>query len=495
MSWFSHDLFLVLPETFCLTSIFILLVYGVFCSTSSHLHYPILSRPMVWMAVLALGFTLLLILQQPPVQATLFHDALVVDFFSQLVKCVLLFSAMVSLLLSVEYLRLQRMNAFEYAILIMLSTLGMLLMASSHDFISMYLALEFQSLCLYVLAAFKRNSQFSTEAGLKYFILGAFSSGLLLFGASLIYGFTGMTNLHDLATLWAGFGYDHSIQSGAVLVGMLLVAVGLLFKVYAVPFHVWVPDVYEGSPTIVTAFFALTPSLSVLAFFIRFFFSAFYDFLEYWQPILLFCSLASMIVASLAALSQKKIKRLLAYSAIGHAGYLLIGFSAGTPEGIQAMLLYSIVYVMMTLGMFSFLLATRDQFQGKQIQSISDLHLLFKTNPVLAISVALILFSLAGIPPLAGFLSKLYVFFSAIQVSLYFLVLVGVVTSVIGTVYYLRLIQIMYFEKVTQYRTFQSMDRTKSLLLGISCFFLLFFMAYPSPLLVLTHKAALTLCF
>lgn len=491
---FINDFKALIPEIFCVSSILILLVYGVVYSTSSELKYPILSRNISWLSILTLGITAMLVFNHNFEDTTIFRNTLIVDNFTQFIKIIVLLSAAASLLISMDYLRQRQINSFEFSVLISLATLGMLLMVSSYDLIAMYLAIEFQSLCLYVLAALKRNSEFSTEAGLKYFILGAFSSGILLFGASLIYGFTGMTNFEDLAKLFTGLGYTDTIQSGGVLVGLLFVAVGLLFKIYAVPFHVWVPDVYEGSPTIVTAFFATTPSIAVLALFLRLFMSTFYDFLDYWQQILIFCSLASMIVATFAALSQKKLKRLLAYSAIGHAGYLLIGFAAGTADGVQALLLYSIIYIIMSLGMFTFILATREAFTQTQIKYITDLNVLFKTNPILALSVALMLFSLAGIPPLAGFISKLYIFFAAVKVSMYFIVLIGIITSVIGSVYYLRIIQIMYFEKPKALVTYEQMDKIKSVILGICNFFLVFFIFYPSPLMILTHKAALYLC-
>jgi proton-translocating NADH-quinone oxidoreductase chain N len=491
---FLNDFKAVIPEMFCVTSILGLLVYGVVYSTSSSYGYPILSRNVTWLSILTLVITALLVANHSYQDAAIFQNTLIVDHFTQFVKVVVLLSAAAALLVSLDYLRLQQINSFEYGILISLATLGMILLVSSYDLISMYLAIELQSLCLYVLAALKRNSEFSTEAGLKYFILGAFSSGILLFGSSLVYGFTGMTNFEDLAKLFTASNSIESIQTAGALIGLLLIAVGLLFKVYAVPFHVWVPDVYEGSPTIVTTYFAITPSLSVLAVFLRLFLSTFYDFLDYWQQILVFCSIASMIVATFAALSQKKIKRLLAYSAIGHSGYMLIGFASGTPDGVQAILLYSVIYIMMTLGMFTFLLATRDLFKSEQIKYLSDMNVLFRTNPVLALSVALILFSLAGIPPLAGFIGKLYVFFAAIKVSMYFIVLVGVITSVIGTVYYLRLIQIMYFDKAKTLVTYQPIDKIKSIVLAVTCFFLVFFIFYPSPLMIMTHKAALYLC-
>lgn len=493
---FANDFLYLMPEIFATLAVIVLIVYGVVYTTSSQYKHPLLARNMVYLSIFVLFLELLVLHNHTYLDKVILHNTLIVDYFSIVIKMIVVIAAIIALWLSIEYIRVEKLNAFEYGIIILLSTIGMTLIVSSYDLISMYLAIEFQSLCLYVLAAFKRESQFSTESGLKYFILGAFSSGILLFGASLLYGFTGMTNFEDLAKLFMGFGTDSNyvINQSGTMIGLLLVAVGLLFKIYAVPFHVWVPDVYEGSPTIVTAFFALTPSISVMAVFLRLFMSTFYDFVEGWQPVLIYCSIASMALASIAALSQLKIKRLIAYSAIGHAGYLLIGFAAATPDGVRGLLLYSVVYIIMTAGMFSFILGTRTKFTNTQIKYLSDLNILFKTNPLLALTVALILFSLAGIPPLAGFFSKLYVFFAAIKMSLYFVVFVGVVTSVIGSFYYLRLIQIMYFEKPKHMITYTEIDSSKALIMAVSTFILLFFFVYPSPLMILTHKAALLLC-
>lgn len=491
---FVHDFGYLIPEIYATFSVLVLLIYGVVFTTSLNFNYPILSRNIVWMTIFILILEICMILNHSYPDKIVCNDILIIDHFSLFVKIIILLGGTGALLMSVDYLKLDKINSYEYGILILLSTIGMTLLVSSYDIIAMYLAIEFQSLALYVLAAFKRDSLFSTESGLKYFVLGAFSSGILLFGSSIIYGLTGITNFEDLAKLFTGHGYLDSIESTGVMIGILLMSVGLLFKIYAVPFHLWVPDVYEGSPTIVTAFFAITPSISVIAVFLRLLISTFYDFIDGWQQILIFCSISSMILASFAALAQNKIKRLLAYSAIGHAGYILIGFSAATPEGIRAMLFYSIVYILMTIGIFSFVIASRDQFKNLQIKYLSDIRILLKTNPLLAITVALILFSFAGIPPLAGFFSKLYIFFAAIKVSMYFVVIIGIITSVIGSVYYLRLIQIMYFEKTNLFITYQQIDKVKSLLLAIVSFFLLFFFLYPSPLMIFSHKAAILLC-
>ena len=380
-------------------------------------------------------------------------------------KILIVCSALLSVCISLDYVRKQALNAFEYIILLLLATCSMLFLISSADMISMYLAIELQSLCFYVLAAFKRNSEFSTEAGLKYFVLGAFSSGVLLFGCSLIYGFTGITHFSELTKIFSCTGGNQHF-TGA-LIGMIFVAVGFLFKITAVPFHTWAPDVYEGSPTSVTAFFAITPKIAILGLFVRLFESSFYDLnsettvplqlgtanvqsvsttfhqllsMELtstlpWQKIFLFCSIASMMVGALGAMNQKKIKRLLAYSSIGHVGYFLIGLCCGTVEGIQALLINLIIYLMMTINIFAIILSPvrRDFVHSVQrIKYISDLSVLFKTNPILAITLAINLFSMAGLPPLAGFWGKYYLLFSAFSCELYLVAIVGGLATVLS---------------------------------------------------------------
>jgi len=359
----------------------------------------------------------------------------------------------------------------------------------------MYLTIELQSLCFFVLAASKRNSEFSTEAGLKYFILGAFSSGILLFGCSMIYGFTGVTNFEELAKILTGLSLlNNSYSSSGLVLGLIFVAVGFLFKLTAVPFHQWAPDVYEGSPTSVTAFFALTPKIAIFGVFLRLFFYCFYDLMIPWQKLLFVCSLGSMLLGSLGAMSQKKIKRLLAFSSIGHIGYMLIGMTCGTVEGIQALLLYLVIYVFMTLNVFAVLLSLKEEGKDIRIKYISDLGLLGKTNPLLAFTLSLTMFSLAGIPPLAGFCSKFYIFFAALGSSLYVLAFAGVISSVISCFYYIRIIKIIYFEKPSYWVGYQQIDSEKALLLALSTFFIAFFFVYPSPLFIMTSQISLSLC-
>lgn len=494
ISLFENDFKAIFPEIYLTIGILALLVYGVVYSTSAAHNYPIIIRSTGWLSIQLLLISVLLTLNNPMQDIIIMNNLMVSDYFGQIAKVVILLSSLVAIIISLDYIKKERINFFEYMILVLLAVLGMLLIVSSYDLMTMYLAIEFQSLCLYVLAAFKRNSIYSVEAGLKYFVLGAFSSGMLLFGISIIYGFTGVTGFEDLAKLAIFTSNEDVYLSSGIILGIVFISVGLLFKVYAVPFHVWVPDVYQGSPTIVTAFFAITPSISVLTLLTRLFASTLHDLITYWQPIFIFCSIASMLLGSVVALSQNRIKRLLAYSAIGHCGYVLIALSTGTPEGIRGLLMYSIIYIIMSACFFTVLLSLRKKDMSGQIVFINELKALYKANPVLASTLAIALFSMAGIPPLAGFFSKLYVFLPAIHEGLYILVFVGIVGSVISAVYYLWLVKIMYFEKVDKWTSFEQVDKQKAFILGTTVFILLFFFMYPSPIILMSHKAALMIC-
>jgi len=497
---FDIDFQALFPEIFLISSGLFLLMYGVLLSTSGNRNYPVLIENMSWLILLTLSFGFLLIVNNPMHDAVLFYNTLVLDDFTKFIKIILVISAGFCLLISLEYVKQESLNAFEIILLMFFSTVSMLFLVSSADFISMYLAVELQSLCFYVLASVKRNSEFSTEAGLKYFLLGAFSSGLLLFGCSLIYGFTGITNFSELSKLFTG-GTQEILSSTSSLpaceLGMVFLLVGFLFKVAAVPFHMWSPDVYEGSPTSITAFFMITPKVALFAVFLRIFLEGFYDFFLPWQKILIFSSIASMIVGSLAALSQTKIKRLLAFSSIGHVGYLLSGFACGTIEGIQALLIYLIVYLIMNINVFALLLCfiKREQTHSMpRMKYITDLAFLSKTNPLLAITLTITLFSMAGIPPLAGFYSKAYLFFATMSSGLYVVAIIGVLTSVVSCFYYIRLVKIMYFEIPKTWCSFQQIPWENAFALALSLSFIFLLMAYPSPLHLVTHKVTLSLC-
>jgi proton-translocating NADH-quinone oxidoreductase chain N len=491
---FENNFSTTFPEIFLVLAICLLLVYGVVFSTSLALNLPVMTRTIGWLTIQILVIACLLVVYTPINEITLFNGVLYHDFFTRYVKTFILLAAIACLLSSFDYLKKEQVNAFEYFILLLIATLGMILIVSSNDLVSMYLAIEMQSLCLYVLAAFKKNSAFSTEAGLKYFILGAFSSGLLLFGMSLLYGFTGTTNFGELAVICTGVYNSPNLLYNGIVLGTLFVGSALLFKMAAAPLHMWSPDVYEGAPTIVSAFFAIVPKIAIFSVVLKLYMYSLYDFMELWQQWIILSSFASMIIGAFGALQQKKIKRLLAYSSIGHVGYMLIGIATGTLEGVQGLLLYIVIYMIMSINIWTVALSLN--FQGKKGRAkyLTDLISLSKINPLLAITIALTMFSMAGVPPLAGFCAKLYIFFSAIEGSLYMLAIVGVLTSCVGAFYYMRIIKVMFFERVNTWNTFISIDREKSLVLGFTTLFIIFFFVYPSPLLILSHKMALSLC-
>jgi len=489
---FENDFLLIFPELFLLSSTIILLVYGVVFSTSSEYNYPSLNRNVACLGFLVLVCTLFLVLNNPVRNGVFFYNALIIDELSFFLKVLTLLSACCVFLLSFDYIKDENVNTFEYKILILLSTASMLLMISSYDFISMYLAIEFQTLCFYVLAASKRTSPFSTEAGLKYFILGAFSSGIILFGISIIYGMTGAINFEDVSKVLTGLGTSQfvNIEMAALTLGIAFLFAGFMFKLTAAPFHMWSPDVYEGSPFSVTAFFLITPKIAILGLFLRVFFFCFFDFLLHIQSLIALSCFLSLVVGSFGALSQIKLKRLFAYSSIGHVGYILLGCACGTVEGMQSVLLYLIVYVITTINIFAVLLSLR-QPSNIHIKYIYDLGMLAKTNPLLALTLTASLFSLAGIPPLAGFFSKFYLFFSALGSGLYFLAIAGVMSSVVSCFYYIRVIKTMYFETPEQWLVYKQVDKEKALLLALTSFFLIFFSLYPNPLFLLTSQIAL----
>ena len=413
----------------------------------------------------------------------MFGGSFLVDDYARFLKMLTLVGSSGALLLSLDYLTLERQQKFEYGALILLATLGMLMLISASDLIALYLGLELMSLPLYVIAASNRENPKSTEAGLKYFVLGALSSGMLLYGASLIYGFTGTVNFAGIAK---------ATQSGAavgLIFGLVFLFVGFCFKISAVPFHMWTPDVYEGAPTPVTAFFAAAPKVAAIAIFARATVVAFPEITHQWQQIVVFVSIASMALGAFAAIGQRNIKRLMAYSSIGHMGYALVGLAAGTPEGVQGVLIYMSIYVVMTLGTFAVILAMRRD--GKLVENIGDLAGLARTHPTMAFFLGVLLFSLAGIPPLAGFFAKFYVFLAAIKAGLFALAVIGVITSVIGAYYYLAIVKIMYFDEPV--KGFQPMPMLLRLVLGVSGIANILFFVYPAPLLGAATVAAKSL--
>ncbi len=422
----------LLPEIFLTIMALLLLMIGAFGRDEQ-------SAAPGWLAIATLIVTGLLVIAQGEGTAELFNGAVIVDPFARFMKILILGASALGLLLSFDYLRSMGVLKFEFFVLALLATVGMMLMASANNLISLYLALETQSLALYVLAAFRRDSVLSAEAGLKYFVLGALSSGLLLYGASLIYGFTGTTSFAGIAT---ALGTGHSV---GLTFGMVFLLSGIVFKVSAVPFHMWTPDVYQGAPTPVTAFFAAAPKAAAFAMLIRVLQDAFPAISGEWKQIIVTVSVLSMLLGAFAAIGQTNIKRLMAYSSIGHVGYALVGIAAGSPEGISGVMVYLAIYVVMTLGTFACILAMRRK--GEFVEEIADLRGLWQTQPMLAFMLAMLLFSMAGIPPLAGFFAKFYVFLAAVKAGLYWLAVLGVVTSVVSAFYYLSIIARMYFEE------------------------------------------------
>jgi NADH-quinone oxidoreductase subunit N len=409
-----------------------LLILGVFKKNSSILIQNISLIVLLITAVITFNETLAIN------QTTLFNDSIIIDYFSSFMKIVTLIAAFLVLLISTNYLKTFKIFKIEYPILILSSVLGMMVMISSNDLIVFYMGLELQSLALYVLATFNRDQLKSSEAGLKYFVLSALSSGLLLYGCSLIYGFTGSTNFNVIANQLNSSEY-------MITFGIVFILVGLAFKISAVPFHMWAPDVYEGSPTSVTLFFTMVPKIAALTVFIRFLYVPFLNLIDQWQMILIFLSIASMLFGAIAAIGQTNIKRLIAYSSIGHIGYTLAGLATGSNDGIQSSVIYITIYIIMNLGLFSCLLMMKRN--NKYYENIEDLSGLSKNHPLLSFSLLIILFSLAGIPPLAGFFAKFYIFKSVLEQSMYFLAIVGLLSTVIAAFYYLRIIKIIYFDK------------------------------------------------
>ncbi|MDA8559804.1 NADH-quinone oxidoreductase subunit NuoN [Candidatus Pelagibacter bacterium] len=425
------NLSFIIPEIFISLSVMFLLILGVFKKNSFELIHNLSIIVLLITGVIVFNETLDI------EKILLFNGSVVIDYLSSFMKIITLLAAFIVLAISKNYLDNFKISKIEYPILILSSVLGMMVMISSNDLIVFYMGLELQSLALYVLATFNRNNLKSSEAGLKYFVLSALSSGLLLYGCSLIYGFSGSTNFEIIATQLDSNEY-------ALTFGIVFILVGLAFKISAVPFHMWAPDVYEGSPTTVTLFFTMVPKIAALTVFIRFLYVPFLELIDQWQMILVFLSIASMLFGAIAAIGQKNIKRLIAYSSIGHIGYALAGIASASNDGIQSSVIYLTIYIVMNLGLFSCLLTLRRN--DNYYESIDDLSGLSKNHPILSFSLLVILFSLAGIPPLAGFFAKFYIFKAVIEQSMYFLAIVGLLSTVIAAFYYLRIIKIIYFD-------------------------------------------------
>jgi len=458
----SAELHVVLPELILAVGAIVLLMTGVFMKSGEAA-----GRLVGWLAIAVLVAAAVAVFEQSG-STTVFQGAFVSDGMTRFFKIAILVAATLTLLMTFDDFRREKLMLFEYPVLVLLATLGMLMMVSANDLIALYLGLELQSLALYVIAAFKRDDVRSSEAGLKYFVLGALSSGMLLYGASMLYGVTGSTGYAAIAA--AAKAPDMTANIGLTF-GLVFVLVGLAFKIAAVPFHMWTPDVYQGAPTPVTAFFAGGPKVAAMALLVRFTQAALPGVASEWQQIVIFLAIASMVLGAFAAIGQTSIKRLLAYSSIGHVGFALVGLAANNAEGTAGILIYLAIYIAMTLGTFACVLSMRRG--GKTVEEISQLSGLAKTDLPFATILALLMFSLAGIPPLAGFWAKWYAFLPAIKAGLYPLAVIGVVTSVVGAFYYLRIVKVMFFDEPAP--AFEVRDARTSVVMGLSALFIVAF--------------------
>ena len=457
-----NNLNILFPEIFLSLSIFTILMLGVFIKKSFNIIFNLTS--------LIIVATVMIILSNPDNEVKIFLNSFTRDAFSNYFKILILISSFFVLNSSKNFIIDNKLDKFEYPIIVLMSILGMFFMVSSNDLILFYLGLELQSLSLYILATIDRDNLRSTESGIKYFVLSALSSGLLLYGCSLLYGFTGSTNFDLIADKLT------KENTGAVF-AMVFILVGLAFKVSAVPFHMWTPDVYEGAPTSITSYFAVVPKVAGLALLIKFMFIPFSNILLEWQTIIIFISIGSMILGAVAAMVQKNFKRLLAYSSIGHIGYALAGVATGVVSGYQSAIIYISIYVIMNIGAFSCLYLLKKDGQYKE--SISDLSGISKKHPILAISLLIILFSLAGIPPLGGFFAKFYVFVAVLEQEMYTLAIIGLLTTVMSAFYYLKIIKTIYFDDSAI--TFDLTKNKKAQFsIFASCIFLVTFFLYPS---------------
>ncbi len=474
------DLFPVLPEIFAVLAALALLMLGVFKKEDS-------TRSISGLTIVVLAVTALLVVATGGERHTTFGGMFLTDGFGSFAKVLILAASALTAAMSLQYLDREKLGRFEYPILILLATVGMMMMVSANDFMALYLGLELQSLALYVLAAYHRDSARATESGLKYFVLGSLASGMLLYGVSLVYGFSGTTSFDSLVKI---FGEQGAHPHLGFIAGLVFVMAGLCFKISAVPFHMWTPDVYEGAPTPVTSFFAVAPKIAALVLMVRVLMGPFADLIDQWRQVVVAVAILSMFVGAFAAIVQTNIKRLMAYSSIGHVGFILVGLAAGTAEGIQGVLIYLAIYLFMNVGTFAVILCMRSK--GRLVEGINDLAGLSKTNPAMAAVMAALMFSMAGIPPMAGFWGKFYVFMAAINSGLYVLAIVGLLTSVVSAFYYIRIVKVMYFDEAGE--AFDRAGSTAlSTVMAVSTLVVLVFTFLPAPLVNSAKAAALVL--
>lgn len=517
------EFYIILPEIYFITIILSIVIFGVIfnnetktvISGKNNIKVLFLSKEITFLIILSLAFTSVLVIINPYSNSLLFNNFFILDSIASSLKLIILLATIGVLFIgiytifvkikNVDYSQLNSTSQnnsiiksnfsyglpFEYPVLIGLATFGLIILISSNDFLSLYLTIELASLCFYILAAFKRSSELSTEAGLKYFILGAFASGILLYGISLVYGFTGLTNFNDLFLLV--INNNEILGFTTLSIGLLFILVGFIFKLAAAPFHIWIPDVYEGSLTSVTSYFAIVPKIVFLGVVIRFTLGIGPLFIEYWQLLFLICSILSLGIGTFVSLYQKNLKRFLAYGAVTHIGYLLMAIAIGSSLGYQAVFIYIVIYIVASFISFGVILSLVSKKEGVSVNLITELSGLAKKNVVLAITLALAFFSIAGVPPLAGFYSKYYIFIATIQGGYYYLAIFGVVISVIGAVYYLRFIKLIFFDNINikQNDDYLTISKFTSIILGLALFFLVFFFLYPKPFFFFIYNIVL----
>ena len=470
----------IMPEMLLAGSAIILLLGGVLANNAST------NRSILHLSLFTLLAVLGILILAPAVNTKqfLFHNMYVADNFSQWIKILLVIGTTLTLVISDAWLVKTGNYKFEYVVLVFFSLLGMMLMVSANDLLSVYVALELTSLPLYVLASFNRDTLKSTESGIKYFVLGSLASCMLLFGISLVYGFAGTTSFTDLHEPLL----HHADVSKGVLVGIILIICALCFKISAAPFHMWTPDVYEGAPTPVTAYFSVVPKIAAIALFSRLLLDPFGGMIYDWRQVLAFVATLSMIVGALGALTQTNIKRLLAYSSIGHVGYMLVGLTSGTIAGIAGVVIYFTLYIPASIGAFACILMM--QREGHYLENINDLSGFSRVRPKIAFCLAVFMFSMAGIPPLAGFFGKMYVFLAAIHSGLLVLAVVGVLTSVIACFYYLKIVKIMYFDEPSEALIMAKPSFPLLLTVYLCALFTLVYFIMPTPLVLSAFNAA-----
>jgi NADH-quinone oxidoreductase subunit N len=490
---FENDLLCFLPEIFLISFILFLLLLALVINNNKFYNFPFMLKISSLLTIYGLLLTILLYLNNITFTYSIFLNQYISYNLIVFFKIFILSIAVSVIYLSLDYFELENIKSFEYIIICLLALIGMLLMISSNDFIFFYLSVELQSLALYLLAAYKKYSNFSTEAGLKYFILGAFSSGLLLFGISLIYGFTGIINFSELAFFLTDTEIYNDL-SNLIIIGFLFFFVGLLFKLAAAPFHMWAPDVYQGAPTSVTLFFSVLPKTAVIIFLIRILHIIFLDLVYYIDKVLIYSAVLSLIIGICGAIYQIRIKRLLAYSAISHMGFILLGFIGNTYEGLFSVVFYLLSYIILNISIFGIVLSLRNRITGSLVRDIKDLIFLPKTNMPLAIMLTIVLFSIGGIPPLIGFFSKFFIFINLIALELYFVAILSIIFSVIGIIYYIRLIKLMFFNlsniNLIWYR---SVSKINAFFIVITMLFNILFFLYPAPIVYMLENNLINL--